>query len=344
MSEITLTIDGQTVTVPRGATVLTAAQKAGIYIPTLCHHDDLEPYGGCRLCVVEIEGMRGLPTSCTTAVSEGMVVKTESAEIDRVRRNIVELLMADHIGDCLSCTSNQRCDLQKVCAFMGIDTFRLQRRTEGIPPDESNPFFIRDLNKCVMCAKCVRACAEIAGVHAIDMLNRGYDSRPGTFNDRPLKESRCVSCGECLVRCPVGALSRREWIPPTREVKAICPYCGVGCSIYLGIRSGRVVGVRGAPESPVNSGSLCVKGRFGSYEFINHPERLTRPLIRQDGEFREADWDEALDLVAGTFQKFRGDAFAALSSAKCSNEDNYLMQKFARAVMETNNIDHCARL
>jgi len=344
MNQITLTIDGQTVTVPQGTTVLKAAQKAGIYIPALCHHDDLAPYGACRLCIVEIEGMRGLPTSCTTTAAEGMVVKTESVEIDKIRRNIVELIMADHIGDCLSCASNQRCDLQKICAYMGIDTFRLPRKTDILPPDESNPFFIRDLNKCVMCAKCVRTCAEIVGVHAIDMINRGYDSKPGTFNDMPLKESRCMSCGECMVRCPVGALSPREWVPPTREVKSICPYCGVGCGIYLGIRLGRVVGVRGDPESPVNQGSLCVKGRFGSYEFIHHAERLTRPLIRENGQFREAGWDEALELVASTFQQYKGDAFAALSSAKCTNEDNYLMQKFTRAVMGTNNIDHCARL
>jgi len=344
MSQITLSIDGQNVSVPEGTTVLKAAQKAGIYIPTLCHHDDLEPYGACRLCIVEIKGMRGFPISCATAATEGMVVKTDTAEIDTIRRNIVELLMADHIGECLSCTSNQRCDLQKVCAHLGIDYLRLPRRTDTIPLDESNPFFIRDLNKCVMCAKCVRVCAEVAGVHAIDMIYRGYDSRPGTFNDTPLKESRCVSCGECVVRCPVGALAPREWIPPTHEVKTVCPYCGVGCGMYLGVRWGRVVGVRGDPESPANRGSLCVKGRFGSYEFIHHPDRLTRPLIRQDGELREADWDEALDLVAGKFCELKGHTFAALSSAKCTNEDNYLMQKFTRAVMGTNNIDHCARL
>lgn len=344
MEKVTLTIDGIKVTVPANYTVLQAAREAGIYIPTLCYHEDLAPYGACRLCIVEIEGMRGLPTACTTKVADGMVVHTSTPEVEQVRKNIVELLMANHIGDCLTCPSNQNCQLQKVCAYMGISEQRLRQRAELLPPDESNPFFTRDLNKCVMCAICVRTCDEITGVRAIDILYRGYNSKPGTFDDRPLAESRCVSCGECMVRCPVGALSPKQWIPGTKEIKSICPYCGVGCSIYLQVRGNKVVGVKGNPESPVNEGCLCVKGRFGSYEFIHHPDRLTKPLIKKNGEFVETDWDEALNFVAEKLAGFKGDSFAALTSAKCSNEDNYIMQKFTRAVMGTNNVDHCARL
>jgi len=348
VSDVTLNVDGRTVTVPEGATVLEAARSAGIYVPTLCHDDDLEPYGACRMCIVEIEGMKGLPTACTTRAADGMVVRTDTDEVNRVRRTICEMLIADHPADCLTCSSNQRCELQKVASYLGVTQQRMEKTLAEPVLDESNPFFTRDLSKCILCGRCVRACRELRAVGAIEIIGRGYESHVGTFEDRPIQESVCESCGECVDRCPVGALSvKKEALPPTREVKTTCPYCGCGCGLVLGVRGGRIVRVGGDREHPVNRGSLCVKGRFG-LDFVHSPDRLTRPLIRRGGRLEEAGWDEALDLVArrlGEIKREHGpDALAGLSSAKCTNEENYLFQKLVRAAFGTNNVDHCARL
>jgi formate dehydrogenase alpha subunit len=363
LGTITLTFDGIKVEVPEGTTVLEAAQKAGVYIPTLCYDADLKPYGACRLCIVEIEGMRGLPTSCTTPATDGMVVHTETPAVNQSRRISMELIMANHHGDCLTCAKNQRCDIQKIARYLGIEQEHFDRMRKSqviLPVDDSHPAFTRDLNKCILCGRCVRACHEIAGVGAIDLAFRGNSAKVSTFGDRPLIKSICEGCGECLERCPTGALTPRSAREATREVKTICPYCGVGCSIYLGIRGNEIVSVRGDKESPVNKGGLCVKGRFG-FDFVNHPDRLTRPLIRKEGWskdvevngnfkdiFREATWDEALDLVADRLSRIKSehgaDSLGVLSSAKFTNEENYLVQKFARAVLGTNNVDHCARL
>jgi len=343
METIRLTIDGQEVEARRGVTVLEAAQAAGIYIPTLCSDPDLEPYGACRLCIVEIEGMRGLPPACTTPAADGMVVHTETPAVNKVRHTTVELLIADHPSDCLTCPKNQQCDLQKVAAYLGVTQQRFRKTTRLLPIDTSNPFFDRDLNYCILCGKCVRICDEVLGVGAITLAFRGYASKVATFDDGLLLDSNCVSCGECVAHCPVGALAVKDAKPPTREVATTCPYCGVGCGIYLGIRHEQVIGVRGNREG-VNKGSLCVKGRFGIAEFIHHPERLTTPLIRRNGELTEASWDEALDLVASKLAKYSPDEVAVVSSAKCTNEENYVIQKLARVVLGTNNVDHCARL
>ncbi|KPJ52864.1 MAG: formate dehydrogenase [Dehalococcoidia bacterium DG_18] len=347
METITLTIDGIEVKAKSGATVLEAAQGADIYIPTLCWDADMEPYGACRLCVVEIEGMRGLPTACTTPATDGMVVRTDTPQVNKVRRTAVELLIADHPADCLICPKNQRCDLQKVVAYLGITEQRFRKTVRQHLIDKSNPFFDRDMNKCILCGKCVRTCDEIVGVGAITFSFRGYASEVATFTGKPILESNCVSCGECVVRCPVAALMPKKAIQPTREVKTVCPYCGVGCSIYLEVRGGEIVSVSGDREGPSNQGRLCVKGRFGIADFINHAERLITPLVRKDGALVEASWDEALDLVASRLSRYKdekGEKFAAISSAKGTNEENYLIQKFARSVMGTNNVDHCARL
>lgn len=340
MDKIKLTIDGQEVEAGPGMTVLEAAEAAGIYIPTLCAAADLEPYGACRLCVVEIDGMRGLPTACTTPATDGMVVHTETPAVHQVRRTAVELLIADHPRDCLTCPKNQRCELQKVAAYLGITSQSYGRTTRELPVDTSNPFFNIDPNYCILCGKCVRACNEIRGSGAIALTLRGYATRVDFFGDALL----CQSCGECVDHCPVAALMPKDTRQPTREVATTCPYCGVGCQIYLGVRQGEVVGVRGNGEGTTNEGKLCVKGRFGIPEFVHHPERLTAPLVKQDGEFREVSWDEALDLVASRLGNYRGDEVAVFSSAKCTNEENYVVQKFARSVLGTNSIDHCARL
>ncbi len=360
---IALTIDGIKVEVPEGTTVLEAARKAGVYIPTLCYDEDLKPYGACRLCIVEIEKMRGLPTSCTTPATDGMVVHTETPSVNQSRRITMELIMANHHGDCLTCEKNQNCELQTVARYLGVEQEhfdRMRKSKTTVAIDDSHPAFTRDLNKCILCGRCVRACNEIACVGAIDLAFRGNSARVSTFGDKPLLESICEGCGECLERCPTGALIPKNAKQATRYVKTVCPYCGVGCSIYLGVRGNEIVEVRGDKESPVNKGGLCVKGRFG-FDFVSHPDRLTSPLIRKEGWskdvevngnfkdiFREATWDEALELVADRFLRMKAehgpDSLGVLSSAKFTNEENYLVQKFTRAVIGTNNVDHCARL
>ncbi|MHC4123451.1 MAG: formate dehydrogenase subunit alpha [Planctomycetota bacterium] len=345
MDKVTLTIDGLEVTADEDMTVLEAALKNGIYIPHLCYHPDLKSAGVCRLCMVEIDG-RGLTISCQTLVEEEMVVRTESPQINKVRKIAAELLIINHHTDCLACAKNTQCKLQEIANYIGIEEEHLEylrQPTKVFPIDSSNPFFIRDPNKCILCGICVRTCEEIQAVSAIDFAFRGFLTTISTFADKPLVESRCESCGECVVRCPVGALAPKKSQQPSREVSTICPYCGCGCGIHLGIRGNKVVSVRGDVNNPVNKGDLCVKGRFG-YNFINHPKRLTSPLIKKNGEFVEVTWDEVLDFVTGELSKYKGDVFAALSSAKCTNEENYLIQKFTRAVIGTNNIDHCARL
>lgn len=372
MDTISLTINGQEVKAKKGMTVLEAARAADIYIPTLCYHEDLEPYGGCRLCIVEIEKARGLQPACTYPASDGMVVHTETEAVNKVRRITLELLLSNHpsicllcerrtgkegcgpydiclrsvaITDrCITCPANGQCELQKVIDYLGVHELRLSPMPSPYQVDTTNPFFDLDRNRCILCARCVRTCNEITGVGAIEMAYRGYAMKVATFGDKKLLESVCKSCGECVARCPVGALIPKETHRPTQEVKTTCPYCGVGCQMYLGTKDGQVIRVSGERENEVNRGRLCVKGRFGVVEYVRHPERLTNPLIRKNGEFAEVSWDEALDEVATKLSRYQPDEVAVISSAKCTNEDNYIAQKFARAVIGTNSVDHCARL
>jgi predicted molibdopterin-dependent oxidoreductase YjgC len=375
VDEIRLTINGQEVTAKRGMTVLEAARAAGIYIPTLCYDPDLEPYGGCRLCVVEIEKMRGLPIACATPATDGMMVQTDTPAVNSVRRIALELILASHPSDCLvcnrrnpktgeercspydiclrsvavtdrcvTCPANEQCELQKVIDYLGITELRLPRDSRRLPIDTSNPFFNVDRNRCILCARCVRTCNEITGVGAIDLAYRGYSMKVVTFGDNPLLESICKSCGECMAHCPVGALVPKETHRPTREVKTTCSYCGVGCQMYLGIKDEKIVVVRGDKDNNVNRGHLCVKGRFGVAEYVTHPERLTNPLTKQNGKFAEVTWDEALDEVATKLARYKPEEVAVISSAKCTNEENYVVQKLARTAIGTHNVDHCARL
>jgi len=343
--EYKLTIDGQEIVAAEGMSVLDAALANDIYIPHLCHHPDLKPVGACRLCGVEIDGGQ-MTMSCMTPVQEGIDVKTDSPVIYSTRKIAMELLIADHHMDCLACAAANDCGLLDISAYLGIQPDRLERlrpSDKSLSIDKSNPFFQFDPNKCVVCGICVRTCDEIVGLGALGFINRGFKTVIGTFGDKSFVDSICESCGECVVRCPVGALAPKKPKFSAREVQSTCVYCGVGCGIYLGVNGDKVVSVRADRERPTNEGSLCVKGRYG-FNFINHPDRLTSPLIKKNGEFVEATWDEALELVATKFADRKGDQFAALASAKCTNEENYLIQKFTRAVMGTNTVDHCARL
>ncbi|OFX21063.1 MAG: formate dehydrogenase subunit alpha [Bacteroidetes bacterium GWA2_31_9] len=346
MAKVNITIDGIKLQANPNKTILEVALENNIYIPNLCHHEDLVPAGVCRMCMVEVEGQRGQVVACKTLISEGMKVKVDSPEISVIRQTTLELVQANHPQDCNNCKQNNNCQLQQVTAFVGMNQKRFERMRKTKPfieIDNSNPFFNLDHNKCIMCGICVRTCDEVQGVNALNYGQRGFNTIISTFGNRPIKDSVCESCGECVVRCPVGALYPKNTQIPAREAKTVCTYCGVGCNIFLGVRGDKVVSSRGDRTSIVNKGRLCVKGRFG-YEFINHPDRLKTPLIKKNGKFEEASWDEALDLIAKKFSTRKKEKFAAFSSARVTNEENYVIQKFTRAVMETNNIDHCARL
>lgn len=339
-----LTINGRPVTVEEGTTVLEACRSADIYVPTLCHDPAIEPYGACRLCIVKVEGLRGLPTACTTPATDGMKITTEDPEILEVRQWTAQLILSDHPLDCLSCAQCGDCQLQEVAQYLGIRERVLQPMNREAKVDDSNACYAIDMHKCILCGLCVRACAEVQHLGAIDIAKRGFESAVEPFGGGPIKESICESCGECVERCPTGALTLKQYLQPEREVSTVCPYCGTGCRIMLGARGDTVVSARGDADAAVSQGRLCVKGRFGSFEFVSHPDRLKTPLIRTDDGFREASWEEALSLVASELKKYRGDEFAGLTSAKVTNEDNFIFQKFVRAAMGTNNVDHCARL
>ncbi|MBU8893073.1 MAG: formate dehydrogenase subunit alpha [Bacteroidales bacterium] len=343
---VNININGKKFAVNIDQTILEAAIENNIYIPALCHHPDLIPSGNCRMCMVEIEGRRGQIIACKTPVEEGMIVRTESQDISLIRQTTLELIHVNHTQDCTNCSQNSSCQLQEVTAYVGVDEerlSRLRRTKQKIGKDDSNPFFTLDHDKCIMCGICVRTCDEVQGVNALDYGYRGFDTIISTFSNRTIKESVCESCGECVVRCPVGALTFKETRKPTTEVKTVCTYCGVGCNMYLGVRGNEIVSARGDRDSIVNKGRLCVKGRFG-FEFVNHDERLKVPLIKKNGTFVESTWEEAFSIIVEKFSSLESKQFASLTSAKVTNEDNYVIQKFARAVMGTNNIDHCARL
>ena len=341
---LNLKINGRAVSVEEGQTVLDACRRAEVYVPTLCDDPQIEPYGACRLCIVKVDGMRGLPSACTTPVADGMKVTTEDPEIMEVRRWTAQLLLSDHPLDCLTCAECGTCSLQELVEYLGIRERVLQPMKRDAKVDDSNACFTFDMSKCILCGLCVRTCSEIQHLGAIDLVKRGFSSAVEPFGGGAIRDSICESCGECVERCPTGALAPRQYLRPEREVSAVCPYCGTGCRIMLGARGDTVVSARGDMDAPVSHGRLCVKGRFGAFEFVSHPDRLTTPLIKTGDGFREASWEEALDLVATNLKKYRGDAFGGLASAKVANEDNYLFQKFVRAAMGTNNVDHCARL
>jgi predicted molibdopterin-dependent oxidoreductase YjgC len=349
---VTLEIDGCSLEADEGQTVLEVCRNARIHIPTICHDPRLEPYGACRLCIVEIEGMRGYPTSCTTLVTEGMVVRTQTDALKEMRKTIVELLLSDHNIECMSCDSNGACGLQDAAYEFQIKTPAFGGAKHASDVEDHNPLIERDLSKCVQCGRCVRICHEVQGCDVYSFTGRGFNSVPNTPFGVDLTEADCEFCGQCVSSCPTGALTSkksrfkgRTW--ERTYTDTTCSYCAVGCTITLESKDGEIVGASAPIGKGVNNGNLCVKGRFG-YDFVNHPDRLTQPLIKKDGEFVEASWDEALDLVHRKFTELRDkygpDSLGGRGASRCTNEDNYLFQKYFRAHIGTNNIDNSARL
>ena len=348
----TLTIDGKLVEFTPGQTILEVAKANGINIPTLCHLKDTTPTGACRICLVEVKGARTLVASCAMPAGNGMEVKTDTETVHVSRRLNVELLLASGNHNCLTCEKNGSCKLQSLAYAYGITDIRFKGQTQQYPAETENPLIIRDFSRCILCGRCVQACNEIQVNRAIGYGYRGAASKIVTTGDKPYQESDCVFCGQCVEVCPVGALTEKKAVGlgrpwETAKVRTTCPYCGVGCQMDLHVKDGKVVKVTAA-DGQSNKERLCVKGRFG-YDFIDSPERLTTPLIKgEDGRFQEASWDEALTLVAKKFKAIKkehgADALAGLTSARATNEENYLFQKLFRAGVGTNNVDHCARL
>ena len=357
-------------------TIIDVARRSSIDIPTLCHLRGASPTGNCRVCVVEVEGESNLLPTCDTPVFGGMVVQTESAKVVEARKLIIQLMLSSGNHNCAIrgtegndwtkfqmgvqeqdqsselCPAWGDCRLQDLAYRYQVSAEKHLETEVPYPMETVNPFIVRDFSRCIKCGRCVQACNEVQVNNAIDFGYMGADVKIITPDDKPLKDSDCVFCGECVQACPVGALVEKDARYKVRpweatKVRTTCSYCGVGCQIYLHVLDNKVVAVTGVEDVAPNYGSLCVKGRFG-YDFIGSSERLTTPLIKEGGEFREATWDEALDRVANQFTDIKAqhgaDTIGMLTSARVTNEENYIANKFTRAVLKTNNIDHCARL
>ena len=365
--EITITIDGMQIKTRPGKMVLEAAIEAGVYLPYLCYHPGMKPFAACRVCLVEVEGGRGYPASCTLPVQDGMVVKNNAHQVYQLRRSIMEMLLAEHphgcltchrvdlcgpqdiclrhvsVNDrCVTCPKNERCELKDTVRHLNMDLESpLEYRYRDLPIETGDPFYDRDYNLCIVCGRCVRVCEEVRGDNAITFTERAGQALVGTSHGTSLLESGCEFCGACLDVCPVGALveSDHKWEKASRVEPSICPHCPVGCQLNLEVnRFDKVIRVVPELNSPANRGQACFKGKFG-LDFVNRKDRLKKPLIRRGSSFEEITWDEALDYIAKELLKYKGSKFAILTSPNSTNEEHYLVQKFARAVMVTNNID-----
>ena len=365
--EATIAIDGVEIKTQPGKMVLEVAIEAGIYIPYLCYHPGMKPFAACRLCVVGVEGGRGLQASCTLPVQDGMKIRNNAPDVDQLRRSVMGMLTAEHPNGCLTChrvdicgpsdvclrnvsvndrcvtcPKNERCELKDTVRYLGMDLESpLNYKYRDIPLELGDPFYDRDMNLCIVCGRCVRACEELRGDDAICFIDRSGTALVGTSFGSSLLESGCEFCGACIDVCPVGALveSDHKWEKAAKVERTVCPHCPVGCQLNLEVNS-RGQFIRAVPElnSPANRGQACFKGKFG-LEFVNDKARLNQPLVRRDGKLEEVTWDEALDYVAGKLVNYKGDSFALLTSPTSTNEEHYLAQKFTRAVMGTNNVD-----
>jgi predicted molibdopterin-dependent oxidoreductase YjgC len=354
---ISITLDAIPCEGHAGQTILEIARANHIHIPTLCYHERLRPIGSCRLCIVEVEGSGSPVAACTTSARTGMVVRTHTPELERLRRDTLLLLLLDHRLDCDTCELDGECRLQELARRYGITQEEVDQMgfcpvPKGPTTYGATPLITYHPDRCILCGRCVKACEEISGQSVLSFIGHGATTTIGPAVTDTRGAGECLSCGECLSVCPVNALTPThggDAMPAgvkMKKVRTVCPYCGCGCEMDLRIHEDRVQGVSSC-RGGVNDGSLCAKGRFG-LGFIHSPERLTAPLIREQGGFRTASWDEALELVAARLhaavRDHGPDSLAGLSSARCTNEENYLFQKLFRTVVGTNNVDHCARL
>jgi formate dehydrogenase major subunit len=351
---VSLTIDGQAVSVPAGTSVMAAAMTMGTTIPKLCATDSLEPFGSCRLCLVEIDGRRGTPASCTTPAEEGMVVHTQTQRLADLRRGVMELYISDHPLDCLTCSANGDCELQDMAGTVGLREVRYGYEGENhlkAPKDESNPYFTFEDSKCIVCSRCVRACEEVQGTFALTIQGRGFDSRvsPGGLD---FFGSECVSCGACVQACPTATLNEKSVIDlgtPEHSVVTTCAYCGVGCSFKAEMKGETVVRMVPYKGGKANDGHSCVKGRF-AWGYATHKDRITKPMIREKitDPWREVTWHEALSHAASEFKriqaKYGRNSIGGITSSRCTNEETFLVQKLVRAGFGNNNVDTCARV
>ena len=353
---VSLLIDGQPVCVPAGTSVMRAAGQSGCAIPKLCATDSLEPFGSCRLCLVEIDGRKGYPASCTTPVEPGMVVRTQTPKLAELRRNVMELYISDHPLDCLTCPTNGNCELQDMAGVVGLREvrygFKGENHFECSQKDESNPYFSYDPAKCIVCNRCVRACEETQGTFALTLSGRGFDSRVSPGQSESFMDSECVSCGACVNACPTATLTEKSVIQlgqAERSVTTTCAYCGVGCSFKAEVKGNQVVRMVPAKDGGANAGHACVKGRF-AWGYATHADRITTPMIRPsiDAPWQKVSWDEALAYAAGEFKriqaKYGRSAVGGITSSRCTNEETYLVQKLVRAAFGNNNVDTCARV
>lgn len=354
-TQITLLIDGVEVTVPEGTSVMRAAAMCGVNIPRLCATDSLEPFGSCRLCLVEIEGRKGYPASCTTPVEPGMKVRTQSTKLQTLRKGVMELYISDHPLDCLTCSANGNCELQDMAGVTGLREVRYG--FEGAnhlndAKDESNPYFSYDPAKCIVCNRCVRACEDIQGTFALTISGRGFASRVVAGQGQSLMESECVSCGACVQACPTATLQEKSviWLgQPEHSVVTTCAYCGVGCSLRADMKGSEVVRMVPSKDGKANEGHACVKGRF-AWGYATHKDRITKPMIRKKmtDPWQEVTWEEALNYAASEFKRIQTehgrDSIGGIVSSRCTNEEGYLVQKLVRAAFGNNNVDTCARV
>ncbi|MDB5959125.1 MAG: formate dehydrogenase subunit alpha [Massilia sp.] len=352
---ITLTIDGYQVTVPAGTSLMRAAAENAINIPKLCATDSLEPFGSCRLCLVEIEGRRGYPASCTTPAEAGMVVRTQSAKLQEVRKGVMELYISDHPLDCLTCPANGNCELQDMAGVTGLREVRYGYEGANhltLKKDESNPYFTFDSSKCIVCNRCVRACEETQGTFALTISGRGFESRVSAGQNESFMESECVSCGACVEACPTATLTEKSviWLGQAEHsITTTCAYCGVGCSLKAEMKGNEVVRMVPAKDGKANEGHACVKGRF-AWGYATHKDRILKPMIRSKitDPWKEVSWDEALDYAASEFKRIQAkhgvDSIGGIVSSRCTNEEGYLVQKLVRAAFGNNNVDTCARV
>ena len=352
---VTVRIDGMPVSVPEGTSVMRAAAMVGANIPKLCATDNLNAFGSCRLCLVEIEGRPGTPASCTTPCAEGMSVHTQTPRLDKLRKGVMELYISDHPLDCLTCPANGDCELQDMAGAVGLRDVRYGTEGENHldrGKDESNPYFTFDASKCIVCSRCVRACSEVQGTFALTIAGRGFGSQVSPSEQQPFLDSECVSCGACVQACPTATLQEKSVIDlgvPSRKVKTTCAYCGVGCSFTAELRGDEVVRMVPDKQGGANEGHSCVKGRF-AWGYAQHQDRITTPLIRDsiDDEWRPVEWDEAISFAADRFNAIKSehgvDAIGGITSSRCTNEEVYVVQKMVRAAFGTNNIDTCARV